>query len=193
MRKWPKPENIKAMRGFLGLTGYYRRFIQDYGKIAVPLTRMLKKNNFTWTPSAEAAFEHLKHVMIQAPVLALTDFTKEFAVECDASGVVNRSCLTSGQTYRISQPSMAETTTPLVYLRKGDFGFSFGGAKMVPLFPWKAFCGEIRPTQFEVFVVPKNFHNCPTKMVIQTNGLRFLNRVQEREGKHCRRCPIQEG
>jgi hypothetical protein len=97
MRKWPKPENIKAMRGFLGLTGYYRRFIQDYGKIAVPLTRMLKKNNFTWTPSAEAAFEHLKHVMIQAPVLALTDFTKEFAVECDASGVVNGAVLHQGR------------------------------------------------------------------------------------------------
>jgi hypothetical protein len=49
MKKWPKPETPKTMRGFLGLTGYYRRFIQDYGKIAAPLNRMLKKNNFAWT------------------------------------------------------------------------------------------------------------------------------------------------
>jgi hypothetical protein len=49
MKQWPKPQNLKAMRGFLGLTGYYRHFIQDYGKIAAPLMRMLKKNNFTWT------------------------------------------------------------------------------------------------------------------------------------------------
>lgn len=47
MKQWPKPENLKAMRGFLGLTGYYRRFIQDYGKIVAPLNRMLKKNNFS--------------------------------------------------------------------------------------------------------------------------------------------------
>jgi hypothetical protein len=48
---------------------------------------MLKKNNFTWTVVAERAFENLKQVMIRAPVLALPDFSKEFVVECDASGV----------------------------------------------------------------------------------------------------------
>jgi hypothetical protein len=87
IKKWPKPKTLKAMRRFLGLTGYYRRFIQDYGKIAAPLNRMLKKNNFTWTVAAEGAFENLKQVMIRAPVLALPDFSKEFVVECDASGV----------------------------------------------------------------------------------------------------------
>ena len=50
MVQWPKPNNPRAMRGFLGLTGYYRKFIQDYGKIAAPLTHMLKKNLFSWTP-----------------------------------------------------------------------------------------------------------------------------------------------
>jgi hypothetical protein len=87
MEQWPKPENLKAMREFLGLTRYYRRFIQDYGKIVAPLNRILKKNNFTLTHTAEIAFEHLKQAMVQAPVLALPNFSKEFVVECDASGV----------------------------------------------------------------------------------------------------------
>jgi hypothetical protein len=72
---------------FLGLTRYYRRFIQDCGKIATPLNRMLKKDNFTWTPTATIAFETLKHTMVQVPILALPKFSKEFVLECDASGV----------------------------------------------------------------------------------------------------------
>jgi hypothetical protein len=82
-----KPENLKAIRGFLGLIGYYRRFIQDYGKIVAPLNRTLKKNNFAWTHTTEIAFEHLKQAIVEAPVLALPDFSKEFVVECDASRV----------------------------------------------------------------------------------------------------------
>lgn len=59
MKQWPKPQNLKAIRGFLGLTGYHRRFIQDDGKIAAPLTRMLKENNFTWTAAGGKAFKDL--------------------------------------------------------------------------------------------------------------------------------------
>jgi hypothetical protein len=50
MVDWPLPKNPRAMRGFLGLTGYYHKFIKNYGKIASPLTQMLKKDSFTWTP-----------------------------------------------------------------------------------------------------------------------------------------------
>lgn len=88
MNKWSKPKKLMAMCGFfLGLTGHYRRFIQDCGKIATPLNQMLKKDNFTWTPAATIAFETLKHAMVQVPILALLDFSKEFVLECDASGV----------------------------------------------------------------------------------------------------------
>lgn len=84
---WEEPKNIKALRGFLGLTVYYWRFVRNYGKLARPLTDMLKKGNFAWTNSAREAMEKLKIAITTAPVLALPDFTQPFHVECDASGV----------------------------------------------------------------------------------------------------------
>ena len=74
------------MRGFLGLTGYYRNFVNNYGRIEAPLITLLKKEEFSWTPEATKAFEHLKKVMCLASVLAMQDFTKTFIVECDAIG-----------------------------------------------------------------------------------------------------------
>ena len=86
MQDWSHPKTLKRLHGFLGLTRYYRKFVKNYGKIVAPLTTLLKKNSFTWTPTAAQDFQTLKTTMCTTPVLALPDFTKTFVLECDASG-----------------------------------------------------------------------------------------------------------
>ncbi|XP_074324186.1 putative mitochondrial protein AtMg00860 [Apium graveolens] len=85
MKHWRTPSNIKQLRGFLGLTGYYRRFIKGYREISRLLTQLLKKNSFFWNQDATAAFENLKYAMTSAPVLALPDYSLPFVLKTDAS------------------------------------------------------------------------------------------------------------
>lgn len=85
MINWPLPKNVKELRGFLGLTGYYKRFVRNYGIIARALTDLTKKDAFLWTPKAKVAFQHLKQVLTITQVLCLPDFNQQFTVECDAS------------------------------------------------------------------------------------------------------------
>jgi hypothetical protein len=70
----------------MGLTGYYRKFVKNYGNIVTPLIGLLKKNSFTWTPAVAWDFQTLKMAMCTTPFLALPDFTKIFFLEYDALG-----------------------------------------------------------------------------------------------------------
>jgi hypothetical protein len=85
MVEWPTPKNITALRAFLGLTRFYRRFVLNYATIASPLTDLLKANSFTWSEAANAAFLSLKTAMTNLPLLTLPDFTVPFEVTTDAS------------------------------------------------------------------------------------------------------------
>lgn len=85
VQDWPVPRNLKQLRGFLGLTSYYRKFIKNYGIMTRPLTALLKKGvPFKWAELQQQAFSQVKWAMVQAPVLALPDFSQEFIVETDA-------------------------------------------------------------------------------------------------------------
>jgi hypothetical protein len=83
---WMPPTNASEIRSFLGLEGYYRRFIKDFSKIAKPMTRLLEKNkDFDWTEGCQVSFKELKRRLTSAPVLILPDITKKFDIYCDAS------------------------------------------------------------------------------------------------------------
>jgi len=79
MQKWPVPTSVTELRGFLGLTRYYRRFIKGYGLITKPLNSLLNKKAFQWS-----SFDKVKMAMTQTPVLALPNFQEPFVIETDA-------------------------------------------------------------------------------------------------------------
>ncbi|WVZ81719.1 hypothetical protein U9M48_029063 [Paspalum notatum var. saurae] len=83
---WKQPQTVTEIWSFLGLAGYYRRFIKDFSKIAKPMTTLTQKNaKFAWSSKCEEAFGTLKKLLTSAPVLAQPDITKPFDVYCDAS------------------------------------------------------------------------------------------------------------
>lgn len=83
---WPRPHCTKAVRSFLGLAGFYRKFIRGYAMIADPLVKATLQEPLQWTPQTENAFQTLKLALSTAPVLALPNFQEPFTVETDASG-----------------------------------------------------------------------------------------------------------
>jgi hypothetical protein len=84
---WEPPRSVPALRSFLGLASYYRKFIKNFAKIGAPLTNLLKKFAVTydWDEACDKAFETLKGILVKAPVLKLPDFDKDFEIHSDAS------------------------------------------------------------------------------------------------------------
>ena len=109
--EYPVPKNIKELRRFLGIMGWYSRFIEPESEHKAPLTKLLhKKQAWEWGPEQQKAFEALKVALCSAPVLARPDFSRPFKIQCDASNVALVSVLT--------QENEAGEEHPIVYLSR---------------------------------------------------------------------------
>jgi hypothetical protein len=84
---WKAPTSVSDIQSFLGLAGYYRRFIKGFLKISKPMTKLLEKDKqFEWASACEASFQELKKRLMTAPVLIMPDIEKSFSIYCDVSG-----------------------------------------------------------------------------------------------------------
>jgi hypothetical protein len=84
---WKAPTSVSDIRSFLGLAGYYRRFVGEFLKISKPMTVLFEKDKqFEWTPACEAIFQELKKQLTTTLVLVIPDMEKPFSIYCDASG-----------------------------------------------------------------------------------------------------------
>ena len=82
---WERPKSVLKIRSFLGLAGYYRRFIKDFSRLAAPMTRMTRKEvKFNWDDRCKKAFQELKRSLTSAPILIVPDRGQGYTVYCDA-------------------------------------------------------------------------------------------------------------
>ena len=108
---WPQPLNLKQVQAFIGFCNFYRRFIRNFSRIVRPLTQLSQKNKaFDWTPECEKAFESLKVIVTEAPVLRHFDRNRQAILECDSSDYVNGGVL--------SQYDDAGVLHPVAYYSK---------------------------------------------------------------------------
>ena len=85
---WKLPRSVTEVRSFLGLIGYYRRFVKGFSVIASPLTKLLRKGiKFEWSDKCQKSFEQLKEILVEAPVLTQPTSGKEYTLYIDASGI----------------------------------------------------------------------------------------------------------
>src|SRR4051812_5671748 len=88
VEEWQAQTTQTQVRAFLGLAGYYRKFVEGFSRIARPMTQLLKKDKkFEWTDKCEESFQDLKKILISAPILIMPDITNPFDVYCDASKI----------------------------------------------------------------------------------------------------------
>ena len=98
VENFPIPLNVKNVKSFLGLAGYYRKFIMNFSEVVAPITKLLKKNvDFNWTEVQQKSFTKLKNLLTTAPILQYPDFTQKFILTTDASGVALGAILSQGE------------------------------------------------------------------------------------------------
>jgi hypothetical protein len=120
VQQWSVPVNARELRGFLGLAGFYRKFMKNFGLISRPLTDLLKKHtSFVWKPTHQHAFDTLKQALISAPVLALPDFSLPFCIYTDACKTgIGAVLMQNGHPLAFLSKALALKTRDYLHMRK---------------------------------------------------------------------------
>lgn len=131
--KWPTPTSMTKLRAFLGLTGYYRKFVSKYGVLAKPLTNILRLKTFQWSPRAQQAFDSIKQAMTKTPVLALPNFQLQFIVETDACAEgIGAVLMQQGQPIAYSSKALGEKHKALSIYEKEFLALTMAVEKWRP-------------------------------------------------------------
>jgi transposase InsO family protein len=172
VNEWPQPKTRKEVKGFLGLTGYYRKFVQDYSKVALPLTELTKNTvAFVWGEDQQKAFDELKARLQSAPVLAHPDPSRQFILHTDASGFAIAAVL--------SQQQQDGTIRPVAYYSKkmnaAEKNYGVTDKELLAIVEavrhWRCYL-EGNPY--------------PTKVHTDHQGLQWLNSKSELSGRQAR-------
>ncbi|KAE9357759.1 hypothetical protein PF008_g3016 [Phytophthora fragariae] len=109
VREFPRPTDATEVKRFVHLAGYYRRFVEGFGSIAAPMTKLLRKTvEWAWTPEQEQAFERIKAILTTKPLLVYPDFRLPFRVVTDASKVGLGACLMRGTRRRLETSGLCK-------------------------------------------------------------------------------------
>ncbi|GJZ11795.1 putative reverse transcriptase domain-containing protein, partial [Tanacetum coccineum] len=145
IKDWESPKSPTEIRQFLGLAGYYRRFIEGFSKIAKPMTKLTQKNaKFEWGDIQETEFQLIKQKLCSAPILALSEGSKDFIVYCDASikglGAVlmqrEKAIAYASRQLKIHEKNYTTYDLELGAVRK-PMEFQVGDKVMLKVSPWK--------------------------------------------------------
>ncbi|CAJ2651824.1 unnamed protein product [Trifolium pratense] len=174
--QWGTPESVSEIRSFLGLAGYYRRFIEGFSKLALPLTKLTRKDQaFVWDGNCEKSFQELKRRLTTAPVLILPDTKESFVVYCDASKLGLGGVLMQGGNvvaYASRQLKVHERNYPTHDLELAAVVFA--------LKVWRHYLkGTLVPKLAEIYVEQiVKLHGIPTS-IISDRDPRFTSRFWE--------------
>ena len=167
------PSDLKQLRSFLGLTGYYRRFVPQYATVAALLTQLTTKkyqNKFSWTEECNKSFKKLKDLLCSAPVLSYSNFKHEFILQTDAShvgvgvGTILSQYDEDGIKHVIAYSSKALPPREQNYstTEKEAFAIQFG------------------TQQFRVYLVGRKF-----TIIMDHNALKWLNQTEPKARVAC--------
>ena len=170
---WEVLKSPFEIRSFLGLAGYYRRFIRDFSKIVVPLTRLTRKGVvFSWGPEQQASFETLRQRLCEALVLTLPEGMEDFVVYCDASITgLWRGVDAKGACDRVRIEAAEASRGKVSHPRSRVGGCGVRPQDLAPLSVWGSVYDIHGPQEFEVFDGSAKPEHVSEEMVGCSKGL----------------------